>query len=82
MAELELCTDGVLGPYLIACDRTAVELTQRFGSAGVPFERDHPSVRTSDESGECIIYFGVGANLAAISQLLNEAGYDWAISGL
>jgi cytolysin (calcineurin-like family phosphatase) len=82
MADVELCTDSVLGPYLIACDRTAAELAERFGSAGVSFEREHPAAQTADDAGQCIIYLGVGADLAAISQLLNDAGYHWELCGL
>ncbi len=81
MAELELCTESALGPYLVACDRTTAGLAQRFNTAGVPFEREHPAEQPFDECGLSVIYFGLGANLAAIFHLLSDAGYDWTTAG-
>lgn len=80
MATVELCTAGTAGPYLLAPDTLADDLQQRFEQTGIPCVVELGALRDGPVS-RCVIAFGVGANLAAISRLLNEIGCDWSLAG-
>ena len=82
MAEIDLCTDAITGPYLIAPERLADELKARFDAAEIPCQILPTADVEGLEPGQCVIHLGVGTNMWAVSEELNNGDYDWHLAGM
>lgn len=81
MADVELCTNGFQGPYLVAVHRLADELRDRFDAAHVPCEVSYERMAGEGTPVQCVIRFKPGVVLGTISAVLNEGGFDWELAG-
>ncbi len=82
MAQIELCADVNVGPYLIAPDAMGDELKTRFHRAGASCSLERGAMLNAHNQPVCLVCFGVGAVLGPISFVLNDGGYDWEVAGL
>jgi hypothetical protein len=82
MAQIELCADVSVGPYLIAPDSMGDELKARFDGAGPACSLERGVMLNAAKQPVCLVCFGVGAVLGPISHVLNDGGYDWELAGL
>ena len=81
MAQVELCTDSGAGPYLLAAEGVAAGLKARFDGSAIPCALARAAIEGDGGSGPWMIQFRVGANLAVISEALNQGEYDWELAG-